>query len=121
MLLVVGNTIAMGVRERVMEYGVLRAIGFLPGHVAAWVIGESLALGLVGGVLGATLSWPLIDLLIRPLLDERVGDFFPYFELDPKEALLGLALAAALGAVAACLPAWRASRLHVVDAIRRVA
>ncbi len=35
MMLILGNTIAMGVRERTSEYGVLRAIGFLPEHVAA--------------------------------------------------------------------------------------
>ena len=40
MTLILGNTIAMGVRERTNEYGVLRAIGFLPSHVALWVVGR---------------------------------------------------------------------------------
>ncbi len=44
--LIVGNTIAMGVRERTNEYGVLRAIGFLPKHIAQFVLGEAAAIGL---------------------------------------------------------------------------
>src|SRR5262249_6347190 len=48
MTLILGNTIAMGVRERTGEYGVLRAIGFLPEHVALWIVAESLAMGLLG-------------------------------------------------------------------------
>jgi putative ABC transport system permease protein len=121
LVLVVGNTIAMGVRERVAEYGVLRALGFLPHHLAMWIVGESLGLAVAGGVLGAFVSWPLIDLVVRPIIDDRVGDFLPYFQLDAKLALLGPVLAAALGAMAAGIPAWRASKLVVVDAVRRVA
>jgi putative ABC transport system permease protein len=121
LVLVVGNTIAMGVRERTAEYGVLRAVGFRPRHLVLWVVGESLGLGMAGGLLGAGVSWPLIDLVVRPLLDERVGDFLPYFQLGLDQALVATALAAALGAVAAAGPAWQASKLRVVDAVRRVA
>src|SRR6202158_2832097 len=42
MAMIVGNTIAMGVRERTHEYGVLRAIGFTPGHLMMFIFGESL-------------------------------------------------------------------------------
>ncbi len=42
MTLVIGNTIAMAARERNSEYGVLRAIGFLPSHVVFWVVAEAL-------------------------------------------------------------------------------
>ena len=45
MMLILGNTIAMGVRERTHEYGVLRAIGFLPRHIAALVLGEAATIG----------------------------------------------------------------------------
>src|SRR5262249_30699565 len=38
MLLILGNTIAMGVRERTNEYGVLRAVGFLPKHIAFFIL-----------------------------------------------------------------------------------
>ena len=62
MMLILGNTIAMGVRERTHEYGVLRAIGFMPRHIATLVLGEALAIGFAGGVLGVAASrYPLIN------------------------------------------------------------
>jgi putative ABC transport system permease protein len=121
MMLILGNTIAMGTRERTSEYGVLRAIGFLPGHVALWVVAESLVTGIVGGTLGALLAWPLINLLLGRVIEENLGNLFPYFHLEPQLVAIGVALAALLGGAAAALPAWRASRMHVVDAVRRVA
>jgi putative ABC transport system permease protein len=121
MTLILGNTIAMGARERTNEYGVLRAIGFLPQHVALWVMGESLATGVLGGLLGLALAWPFINLGVGRFIEENMGSIFPYFRLEGANIALGLALAALLGAAAGVLPAWRASRLRVVDAVRRVA
>ena len=121
MTLILGNTIAMGVRERTGEYGVLRAIGFLPSHVALWVVGESLVLGAVGGAIGVGLAWPFIDLMIGRFIEENMGSLFPYFRLVPENMLLAIGLSALLGGAAAVIPAWRASQLRVVDAVRRVA
>lgn len=121
MTLILGNTIAMGARERVGEYGVLRAIGFLPRHIAFWVMAESLVIGVVGGLTGLALAWPFINFGVGRFLEENMGQMFPYFRLGAPNAALGVALAAALGAVAGAIPAWRASRLRVVDAVRRVA
>jgi putative ABC transport system permease protein len=121
MTLILGNTIAMGVRERTSEYGVLRAIGFLPGHVALWVVAESMVLGVLGGVLGVGLAWPFINLMMGRFIEENMGSFFPYFRLVPENMVVALALSALLGGAAAAIPAWRASQLRVVDAVRRVA
>jgi putative ABC transport system permease protein len=121
MTLILGNTIAMGVRERTSEYGVLRAIGFLPGHVALWVVGESIVLGVVGGLLGVGLAWPLVNLILGRYIEENMSNFFPYFRLVPENMAIALVLAAILGGAAAVIPAWRASQLRVVDAVRRVA
>lgn len=121
MTLILGNTIAMGVRERTSEYGVLRAIGFRPGHVALWVVGESLVTGVLGGLVGVALAWPFINLGVGRFIEENMGTFFPYFRLEPANMALGLFVALLLGGAASALPAWRASRLNVVDAVRRVA
>jgi putative ABC transport system permease protein len=120
MMLILGNTIAMGVRERTNEYGVMRAIGFLPRHVAIFVLGEAVTIGFVGGGLGLALSYPLVERGLGRWLEENMGSFFPYFRVTPGTALTALALAIALGLVAALLPAYRAARLDVVDALRRV-
>jgi putative ABC transport system permease protein len=121
MTLILGNTIAMGVRERTSEYGVLRAMGFLPGHVALWVVAESVVLGAAGGAIGIALAWPLVNLIVGRYIEENLGNLFPYFRLMPENMVVGLVLAAILGGAAAVIPAWRASQLRVVDAVRRVA
>jgi putative ABC transport system permease protein len=121
MMLILGNTIAMGVRERTSEYGVLRAIGFLPRHITMWIVGESLALGLLGGLWGLLLAWPIINLGFSRFVEENMGGFFPYFRLETANMVLGMSLAALLGVGASMIPAWRASKIKVVDAVRRVA
>jgi ABC-type antimicrobial peptide transport system permease subunit len=50
-----------------------------------------------------------------------MGSLFPYFRLETANALLAIALAATLGGLAGAIPAWRASQLRVIDAVRRVA
>jgi putative ABC transport system permease protein len=121
MTLILGNTIAMGARERASEYGVLRAIGFLPWHVMVWILGEALLMGALGGLVGVAIGWPFINLGIGRFIEENLGSMFPYFRLETFNMVLALGLAALLGAGAAAIPAWRASRLPVIDAVRRVA
>ncbi len=111
MMLILGNTIAMGVRERTREYGVLRALGFSPGHVSTFVVGEALTIGALAGALGLVLSYPIVQLGMGRWLEENFGSFFPYFRVSAETAIV---------AVAAIIPALRASRLSIVDALRRV-
>jgi putative ABC transport system permease protein len=121
MMLILGNTIAMGVRERTNEYGVLRAIGFLPRHLVIFILGEATIIGAIGGALGAGASYPLIERVMGRWIEENLGNFFPYFRVPLGAALAGVGLAVALGAIAGALPAIGASRLKVTDALRRVA
>jgi putative ABC transport system permease protein len=121
MTLILGNTIAMGVRERTSEYGVLRAIGFLPSHVALWIVGESLVTGILGGLLGIALAYPFINFGVGRFVEENMGSFFPYFRLEPAAMAQAMLVAAALGIAGSVIPARNASRLNVVDAVRRVA
>ena len=120
MVLILGNTVAMGVRERTHEYGVLRAIGFLPKHLAAFVVGEAVAVSVGGGVLGIMISYPFVEGLLGRFLEENMGSLFPFFRIDPKTVIWAMVLAVLLGAAAAVVPAYNASRLKVVDALRRV-
>ena len=121
MMLILGNTIAMGVRERTNEYGVLRAIGFLPKHIAVFVLSEAMLIAAMGGAVGIALSYPVVEQGLGRWLEENMGSFFPYFRIPPLAPLVAMALAIALGAVAAAIPAYRASQLRVTDALRRVA
>jgi putative ABC transport system permease protein len=121
MMMIVGNTIAMGVRERTREYGVLRALGFRPGHIRLFIIGEAVVLGLLAGGVGLALSYPMVELGIGRFLEENMGAWFPYFRISSMTAGLAVVLAVGLATVAAILPSRRAARLSVTDALRRVA
>jgi putative ABC transport system permease protein len=120
MTLVIGNTIAMGVRERTTEYGTLRAIGFVPKHIVLFVLGESLVTGAIGGAIGLLLSYPIVEKGLGRFLEENMGAFFPFFRIQPQTALVAFLAALALSAVAAALPAYGTTRLKTVDALRRV-
>jgi putative ABC transport system permease protein len=120
MMLILGNTIAMGVRERTHEYGVLRAIGFLPRHLSSFVLGEASVLGLLGGLLGVAIAYPLIDQGVGRFMEENFQGFFPYFRVAEQDVLIALGLSVILAVVAAALPARQAARLNVTDAIRKL-
>ncbi len=121
MMLILGNTIAMGARERTSEYGVMRAVGFQPVHIAGIVFGEAIVIGALGGVLGICLAYALVHGALSALVEERIGAVFPYFRLSVPVAMAAMGFAVALSAVAGALPAYRAGRLRVVEALRRVA
>ncbi len=112
-LLVAGNTMAYTVRERTNELAVLKAIGFTDRGVLGLVLGESLALTLIGGVLGLGLA-----LLLVSMGDPTDGSF-PVFYLPNSSLLLGLVLIVAMAFIAGILPALQAQRLQIADALRR--
>ncbi len=119
MTLILGNTIAMGVRERTSEYGVLRAIGFLPRHVAMFILGEAATIGILGGGLGVLFGTVVVN-GFGAWLEENMAGFFPSFKVAPSTAIAAFVLAIALGVIASAVPAWRAARLSVIDSLRRV-
>ena len=120
MMMMIGNTIAMGVRERTREYGVLQALGFRPAHIRMFVISEAMALGVLSGVVGLVLAIPLVEKGMGRWLEENMGAWFPYFRIDIKTYLAAMGFAALLSLVASLIPALRAGRLSVTDSLRRV-
>ena len=120
MMLIVGNTVAMAVRERTQEYGVLRAVGFLPRHITVFVLGEAAALGLAGGVLGTLIAFPAINFGIGRFIEANYAGTFPHFRVPPLDTALVLGLSILLATIAALLPARQASGLQVTDALRNM-
>ena len=116
MALIIGNTLAMGLRERTSELGAMRAIGFLPKHVQQLAWFEGAALGFTGGLLGVLLSNPLLNLFGRALAD---FGFLSGLGFQPVTGSIAVGLATAIGFVASAIPAWSASRMEVVNALRR--
>ncbi len=111
LLLLTGNTMAQAVRERIPELAVLKTIGFRDGSVLALVLTESVLLLLIGGVLGLALA-----AVIAPLLTAKSGGMFSAI-ISPDVWLLGLVLMIAIGLLVGALPALRAMRLNIVDAL----
>ena len=120
MLLILGNTIAMGVRERTREYAVLRAIGFEPKHVQFFVIAEAATLGIISGIVGVGIAYPFVNGVMGRAIEENMGSWFPYFRVEPGTAALAFVIAIGLSAVASLLPSIRAGNVAVTDALRRV-
>jgi putative ABC transport system permease protein len=120
MCLILGNTIAMGVRERTNEYGAMRALGFSRGHLFGFVLGESVVAGLLGGAVGILLAYPIVERGMGRWLEENMGAYFPYFRVELPTVLLAMGLVLVLSVLSGFIPAWQAARLRVTDALRQV-
>jgi putative ABC transport system permease protein len=111
---VMANTMAMSARERLAEYATLKVLGFGPGFLTMLIFGESLLLSVAGCLLGVVLLFPLAAGFAR-----LMGTMFPVFEVAPLTVLLQLVAALAVGAVAAIAPTLRATRVNIVEGLRR--
>lgn len=120
MMMILGNTIAMGVRERTREYAVLRAIGFMPSHIRLFVVGEAATLGLASGLAGVALGYPVVDRLMGRAIEENMGAWFPYFRVEPTTLVATVTVAVVLSTLAALVPGIQAGRIVVTEALRRV-
>ena len=96
-------------------------LGFRPGHVAGFVMGEAALVALAGGVVGLLLSYPIAEKGLGGFLESQMPQFFPSFRIPTKTSVMAVLLALVLGTAAAVIPALRASRLRVTEALRRVA
>jgi putative ABC transport system permease protein len=115
LLLVTGNTMAISVRERTSELAVLKAIGFSDRSVLVFVLAESLAIALIGGLLGLLLALGAV-----PVLAKALNGLLPTLILAPSLLALGLIVAVAVGIISGLLPGIGAMRMRVVNALRRV-
>jgi putative ABC transport system permease protein len=116
-LFVAANTMAMSVRERTTEIAVMRTLGFPGQWIFFFIAGEGLLISIVGGLIGALLAWIVVD-------GEKLGisgGFAPVFAVSGANAALGVGISALIGVIAGTIPALMASRLKIVDALRRVA
>lgn len=111
LLLVVGNTMAQSVRERVPELAVLKTLGFSDGTVLGFVMAEAIALCAIGGLIGLGFAT-----LLGWVIQKTAGAFLP-ISVDGSVWTAGLIAIALLSVVVGLLPALRAQRLKIVDAL----
>ena len=107
---------AMSVRERTTEIAVMRTLGFPSATIFGLIAGEGLLMSVTGGVIGVVLA----RIIVNPNF-LQVGAFIPEFHMNNMTTAVALTLSAVIGALAGLIPATMASRLKIVDALRRVA
>lgn len=115
-VLVSANTIAMSVRERVREVGVLKTLGYTRGTILGIILGEAVTISLVGGVLGVGLATVLAGVVRHApafILQLRM------LTIGLPVAALCLLVAALIGLVSAFVPAFQASRISIMEALRK--
>jgi putative ABC transport system permease protein len=108
------NTMAMSVAERTREIGIKRAIGGSRGRIVRELLAESGAIGLLGGLLGLGLG----TLVVVVANEAGRASGTVLFQMTPQTAIFAVGFSTILGTVAGLIPAWNASRLDPVDALR---
>ncbi len=112
LLLLTGNTMSQAVRDRIPELAVLKTLGFTNGTVLTLVLVESVLLIVLGGAIGMGLAAVII-----PVLSAASGGLLNLPNIPVETWTLGLSLMLAIGIVVGALPALRAMRLKIVDAL----
>ena len=114
-LLVLVNTMAMSVRERMSEYAMLKTLGFGPFHLSGLIFGESLAIALLGGFIGILLTMPVLK-----GVSNMLQNFFSGFQLTETTVVLALAFAALVGMLASIFPIYKAVKVSIIEGLRNV-
>jgi putative ABC transport system permease protein len=116
-VLVAANTMAMSIRERVREIGILKALGFRKLQVLSLLIGESVFLSLSGSLLGALGAKVLFS---KAKLAAATGGMFQQLNVRPGTIAFCALLGIVVGILSAGIPAWQAAGRKVVDSLRDV-
>ena len=117
---IIGAMITMyaSVASRTSEIGTLRALGFSRGAILVAFLGEALLLGLVGGVIGLSAAAIMQAFSISTMNFQTFAEIAFQFTLTPAIIAMSLAFALLMGFVGGFLPAARAARMKIVDALR---
>ncbi|HET6972587.1 MAG TPA: FtsX-like permease family protein, partial [Pyrinomonadaceae bacterium] len=110
------TTMSLNVLERRREMGVMRALGATPRLIWLMIVAEGIVIGLLSWTIAALLAWPisklvgnfLVQIMFRSGLD---------FTFEPVGLVIWLAVSISLSALASFLPAWKASRTTVREAL----
>jgi putative ABC transport system permease protein len=114
LLLVTGNTMAISVRERTNELGVLKAIGFPDRLVLGFILGESMVIALAGCV------GLLLAMVVIPVVGRAMAGLLPPLLITAKTLVYGVIAALLVGFASGILPASGAMRMSVINALRRI-
>lgn len=108
------NTMMMAVTERISEIGIKMVIGASSRQIVKEFMGEAGIIGFIGGVLGLSIGSVVVFFVNNATANQGVHAF----QVTPRLVVVGLSFAVLLGVIAGSYPAYRASRLNCVDALR---
>jgi putative ABC transport system permease protein len=112
---VAANTMSMTARERIGEYAVFKTLGYRGFRIAAMIIGESMVISLIGGMIGIILTYP-----VAKVFGKILSTFFPIFKVPDGIIIMDLVACIIVGLTAAIVPTWRAIRIRIADGLRRI-
>ncbi|OGP61596.1 MAG: hypothetical protein A2169_08650 [Deltaproteobacteria bacterium RBG_13_47_9] len=112
---VAANTMSMTARERIGEYAIFKTLGYKGWRMATMIIGESLVITLIGGILGILMTFPAAKGVGKIL-----AIYFPVFRVPEEIILFDLGAALLVGLFAAIVPTWRALTIRIADGLRRI-
>ena len=113
-LLVSANTMAQAIRERTNELAILKTLGFSDTRILMLVLAESCLIAIVGGGLGLAVAWPIVS-----FIGLQTGGMIPPLYLPAADIVIGALIIIVLGFATGLWPAVQASRLRIVDALRK--
>ncbi len=112
---VAANTMSMTARERIGEYAIFKALGYKGWYIGSMIIGESLTITLLGGLLGILATFPAAQIAGKIL-----AAYFPRFRVPGEIVMMDLVAVIIVGLSAAIVPTWRASTIRIADGLRRI-
>jgi ABC-type lipoprotein release transport system permease subunit len=112
------NTMYAAVASRSPEIAVMLTLGFRPRSVLASFLAEAAVIALIGGALGCVFALPINGIATSTTNWQSFSEVAFAFRVTPTLLLYGVVFAVVMGVVGGFLPAWRASRLPVIQALR---
>lgn len=122
-LISIMNVMIMAVYERIREIGTITAMGTLPSKVLGLFLSEGLLLGLLGSFIGAVISVIVILILNSVQLSFDFGrqeNLILTPVINIRDILVMSGIVVAVSVLATAQPAWKASRMEPIDALRHV-
>jgi len=116
-MLVSANTMAMSTRSRIKEVALLKTLGFTSQRVLSIFVSEAVTISMAGGLLGVLVAVPVIAIVTHGFIGLGVP---LYMHVNGVTAAISLLISLLLGVVSGYLPAYRASRMNIVEALRHI-
>lgn len=115
-MLVSANTMAMSVRERVREIGILKTLGYKPRAILSIILSEAVLIALFGTAVGYVLAQGLCAMVRQgPAFSSQIKTL----SVQPAVLMAMIASAVIIALASSLVPAWSASRIHILDALRQ--